>query len=71
MICAHCNKDPGYKENQMWNGFRDGDTKEYCCWSCREIHYMKKNKHLNFVAGAMTYSEFPVMNPNYQLTLKL
>jgi hypothetical protein len=57
-VCAHCRKDPGPNPQNkiLWNGFYDKDTNQNVCWSCRDIHYRKKNK----TQFAHLYTEFPV-----------
>jgi len=56
-LCDHCGRNPGPGKNpNLWNGFRDADTGELVCWSCRAKHYQVKAKH-----QGLTYSEIPTM----------
>jgi hypothetical protein len=67
MKCGHCDQYPGLKSNGLWNGFKDGDTGELVCWSCRATHYRKKFA----ITGLRNlYSEFPVMGIQTQLYFK-
>lgn len=67
MECDYCHSDPGTKPTGVWLGFLDRDTNQYVCWGCRKVHYNAK-----FVTpGNRTYSEFPVVIPPAQLTLRL
>jgi hypothetical protein len=58
--CTHCGSALIPDRNPaLCSGFRDADTGELVCRSCRNIHYAKKQKELNLGSG-MTYSEFPI-----------
>jgi len=54
-FCHYCGTNPGVnpESDNLWNGFFDGDTKEYVCWQCRKTHYQKKS--------VGTRSEMPVV----------
>lgn len=67
MICYYCKQDPGTKPHSevVWNGFKDADLHLYVCFSCRQRHYMAKQK----TAHANEYSELPVVIPPSQLML--
>lgn len=56
--CDHCGKDPGYKAGSeyAWNGFKDANTGEFVCFSCRRPHYAKKQK----TEHRGVYQELPV-----------
>lgn len=58
--CHVCGKDPGRKPEKphLWHGFRDMDTRQYCCWDCRQDHYRRKFTNTKLRG---LYSEMPVM----------
>jgi hypothetical protein len=55
--CNYCKKNPGADPNNenLWNGFFDGDTKQTVCSNCRDRHYKSK-----FKKHEQTYTEFPL-----------
>jgi len=57
--CSHCEKKIEPKKNKpnLLKGFWDIQTKEYCCWHCRAIHY-KKKKNTKF---ADEFQEIPII----------
>lgn len=57
--CFYCKTNPGHKAKNetLWNGFEDKDTKQLVCWNCYEVHYEAKSK----TEYAGQYSEFPVI----------
>jgi hypothetical protein len=63
--CTYCHTDPGTDKNGKWSGFRDADTNELVCWTCKRMHYKAKFLRL----GELTYSEMPVINFTPQLNL--
>lgn len=64
-ICAHCGLNPGpsSKNPILWDGFKDIDTGQYCCWKCQPVHYRKKRNG----AQATTHSEIPVLLSEVEL----
>lgn len=57
--CSHCGEPmaPHPKNPNMANGFYDQDTHELVHWSCKALHYQKKQQ-----AGLRgLYSEMPVI----------
>lgn len=42
MKCTYCHTNPGTKKTGVWCGFRDADTGDCVCWSCRAKHYRAK-----------------------------
>jgi hypothetical protein len=58
--CALCGKDPGSKPRNpdLFDGFRDGDTKQNICQACRLEHY--KKKYLTEHRGKYTEMPLPI-----------
>lgn len=56
--CDHCNSNPGFnpKNQALWSGFFDQDTKQYVCLTCKTKHY--EIKKITGLQGL--YSEMPV-----------
>ena len=69
MICHYCKTNPGLKLHSdcVWAGFRDTDMDVYVCNACKYRHYYNKRG----TEHRFLYSEFPVVMPPAQLTLKL
>ena len=63
ITCSVCGCNPGLKPANpwLWNGFFFRDIKAHCCTQCRDRFYQDKSIKLKLPAGAMTYSEMPVI----------
>jgi hypothetical protein len=58
IFCSHCKKEMWRKPKScVVEGFLDYNTKEHCCWNCKNVHYEKKSK----TKFANMYMEFPVV----------
>lgn len=59
--CTYCGSSEIKKSNpDLFDGFRDGDTKQLVCRKCRDHHYQLKSQTLPGL-----YTEMPVLaKPN-------